>query len=518
MVRSYTPDEILRTLGTRRWLVLLPFAVGIGLTPLLEPLAPPLYRSETLIMVVPQRVPDTYVKSTITQTVEDRLPSITGQILSRTRLERIVNEMDLYKDDRQRMVMEDVVARMRQDVNITLVGKADNADSFRVSYVNQHAETARAVTERLASSVIEQNLADRNNQAESTSQFLDTQLQEAKRRLIEQEQKLEDYRRRHAGQMPTQLSGNLQAIQNANLQLQQLNESTNRAQERRLLLERQVADTQSIPLPVQVAGPEAPLPASTTQQLEVARARRAAYLQRYTADHPEVVGLERTISELVARLEQETPIGSTPAEVEPPMSAAEATQRKRILDLQAELTVIDHQLNGNRAEEERLRRSIADYQAKVDAVPTRESELVELTRDYSTLQGAYANLLVKREDSMIAANLERRQIGEQFRILDPASLPQRPFNEMKRLGVMSAGAGAGLALGLLIVALLEFRDSSFRREEEIVTRLSLPVLALVPVMASAQEVRRVKNRSRAWDIVGTCVLGAAVAVLAFWQL
>jgi polysaccharide chain length determinant protein (PEP-CTERM system associated) len=516
-VSSYTPDEIVRIVAKRRWMVLIPLALGVAATPLLARYAQPLYRSDTLIMVVPQRVPDEYVKATVTEGVAERLPSISDQILSRSRLERIIQEMDLYVDLRQRQVMEDVVARMRSDVTVTITSR--DANSFRVAYVSHEAETARRVAERLASLYIEQNLTDRSNQAVSTSEFLETQLQEAKRRLIEQEKKLEDYRRRHAGQLPTQLQANLQAIQNANMQLQALNETNNRAQERRLLMERQIADTQALPLPSAAVSLTDDGPAATTaaQQLEIARARLAAYLQRYTPDHPDVVSQERLIAELVEKVEQETPMGVA-ATTEKPLTPAEAAQRKRILDLQAELAVIDRQLTANRDEEQRLRTMIASYQAKVDAVPSRESELVELTRDYSTLQTAYASLLMKREGAMIAANLERRQIGEQFRILDPASLPSRPYNLNQRLAVMSAGVLAGLFLGFGLIGLIEYRDSSFRREEDVYGRLSLPVLAMVPLMTSLREKQAMKRRARLLDVAGTFVLIGAVAVLAFWRL
>jgi polysaccharide chain length determinant protein (PEP-CTERM system associated) len=506
-----------RAVVRRRWIVLIPFALGVAAAPILARYAPERYRSETVIMVVPQRVPDNYVKPTVTEKVEERLPSITDQILSRSRLERIIQEMDLYKADRGRQVMEDVVAQMRSDVRVGVVAK--DGDSFRVSYVSSDAQTARKVTERLASLYIEQNLTDRNDQAESTSQFLATQLEEAKRRLIEQEKKLEQYRRRHSGQLPTQMQTNLQAMQNASLQLQSLNDSTHRAQERRLLIDRQIADAQAVPLtavaPVSAAA-DAPPPTSTAQQLDLLRARLAVYLQRYTPDHHEVVSLQRTISEVAARLGDETPLSATAAER--PLTPAEAAQKKRILDLKAELAVVDHQLETNRLEEKRLRAVMADYQAKVDAVPARESELVELTRDYSTLQTAYASLLMKREDSMIAANLERRQIGEQFRILDPASRPERPYNEMQRLGVMASGAGIGLALGLLIIGFREYRDSSFRREEEVHQALRLPVFALIPLIRSDREQRAGRVRTLAMDIAGSVVLVAVGVVLVFWRL
>jgi polysaccharide chain length determinant protein (PEP-CTERM system associated) len=516
-VRTLNPDDMFRAVVRRRWIVLIPLAIGLAAAPILARYAPERYRSETLIMVVPQRVPDSYVKPTVTEGVEERLPSITDQILSRSRLERIIQEMDLYKTERAGQVMEDVVAQMRRDVRVGVVAK--DGDSFRVSYVSSNAETARKVTERLASLYIEQNLTDRNDQAESTSRFLATQLEDAKRRLIEQEKKLEEYRRRHSGQLPTQMQTNLQAMQNASLQLQSLNDSTHRAQERRLLIERQIADAQAVPLtavaPVSATA-DAPPPTSTAQQLDLLRARLAVYLQRYTPDHPEVVSLQRTISEVAARLGDETPLSATAAER--PLTPVEAAQKKRILDLKAELAVVDHQLETNRLEEKRLRAVMADYQAKVDAVPARESELVELTRDYSTLQTAYASLLMKREDSMIAANLERRQIGEQFRILDPASRPEKPYNQMQRLGVMASGAGIGLALGLLFIGFREYRDSSFRREEEVHQALRLPVFALIPLIRSDREQRAARVRTLAMDIAGSVVLVAVGIVLVFWRL
>ena len=156
----------------------------------------------------------------------------------------------------------------------------------------------------------------------------------------------------------------------------------------------------------------------------MARARLALILQRYTPSHPEVASLERTIADLVIKLESETPLGAAP-EQKKPCHPAEAAQQRRILDFQAELAVIDYQVTANRAQAARLNKVIAEYQAKIDVVPTRESELVELTRDYSTMQAAYTNLLVKREDAMLAANLERRQIGEQFKLLDTASMPRK---------------------------------------------------------------------------------------------
>ena len=514
-VRIRTASDIAHLIVSKRWLILIPFAFGVAATPFLARFAPERYRSEALLLVIPQQVPNDYVTPTMTQPIEERLPAITDQILSRSRLEQIIQQLDLYPAERSRQVMEDVVQGMRRDISTSAVGK--DVNSFRVSYESDSAESARKVTERLASLYIEQNLKDRENQADSTSQFLTAQLEQAKQRLVAQEKRLEEYRKSYSGQLPSQMQSNLQAIQNASLQVQSLNESTNRAQERRLLVERQIADTQAVPLPTPSAPTtEAAPPTTTAQQLELARARHAMFLQRYTPQHPEVISLERTIADLVTKMESETPVGGA-LEPKRPVTPAEAAQQKRILDLQAELSVIDYQLAANRTETARLNEVIRQYQAKIDVVPTRESELVELTRDYSTMQAAYTNLLVKREDAMLAANLERRQIGEQFKLLDSASMPERPYNQTQRLGVMSAGAIAGLVIGLLIIGAREFLDSTFRSEEEALRTLAVPVLALIPPMSSERETRAARRRARLVDAGGAAVLLAAAVVLVIWR-
>jgi polysaccharide chain length determinant protein (PEP-CTERM system associated) len=500
------------------------FAAGLSAAPVLSRFVPELYRSETMIMVVPQRIPDTYVRSTVTAKVEDRLPSISNQILSRSRLERTINDFDLYGGERAQGIMEDIVQRMRADITVTLEGQ----DSFRVSYVSSDPRTAQQVTARLASLYIEENLRDRENLAEETNLFLESQLDEAKKRLIEHEQKLEAYRRRYSGQLPSQLTSNLQAIQNFQMRLQSVNESISRTRERRLLIERQIADVEAFPLivsqPVAVAAANTPETAVTTErQRALVQAQLDLQRTRFTADHPSVRALERTLRDLQVKIDEESrrppeEAAATAKKPSSPAELAEFARQKRLSDLRAELEIIDRQLATLEVEEKRLTQTMASYEVRVEVVPTRESELVELTRDYGTLQTAYAALLTKREDSKIAANLERRQIGEQFRILDPASLPERPYNETERLGIMASGAIAGLALGLLLVGLLEYRDWSFKTEEDVVRILTLPVLAVVPVMESVRERRARRGRTLAANLGACLALVGSLAVLAAWRL
>src|SRR5688500_321459 len=203
--RTHTLRDLTALAAHRRWVLLIPFALGLAAVPILANFAPERYRSEALLLVIPQQVPKDYVTPTMTQPIEERLPAITDQILSRSRPEQIIQQLDPHPAERSHEVTEHVVQQMRLDIRTRAVRKDDN--QFRVSYVSDSADKAQRVTERLASLYIEQNIKDRENQADSTSQFLTAQLEEAKKRLIEQEKRLEEYRKSHSGQLPSQLQG-----------------------------------------------------------------------------------------------------------------------------------------------------------------------------------------------------------------------------------------------------------------------------------------------------------------------
>lgn len=519
--KKYTPEDVLAILWRHRWLLIVPFLISATAAILVARRLPSIYRSETLIQVVPQRIPESYVRATVTARIEDRLGGIQQMILSRSRLERIIMDFNLYPEERKVRVMEDVVARMRDyDVNV----RVERGDAFRVSYISRDPRIAQKVAERLGSLFIDENLRDREALAEQTSQFLENQLDDAKRRLLEHEKKLEEFRSRYAGELPSQLQSNVQAIQNAQMQLQGLTEAMNRDRERRLLIERQLADLQAPDAVVAVAPPptapggEPPAGATTADQLEAAMAARRTLLLRFKEDHPDVAAINRRITGLQTKLAAEIAAAPPAAADTPPkpVSAAEVIKQNRMRDLRANLAEIDRELASRRATEQQLRAVIDDHQVKAAAAPKRETELVELTRDYATIQAIYTDLLGKREASKIAANVERQQIGEQFKILDPARVPERPFSPNRRL-IVAAASGLGLALGLGVIVLLEYRDGTFKTEEDIHRVLQLPVLALVPLMASQMELRLKRRRALLGLAVVIMAIGSAAAVV-IWKL
>jgi polysaccharide chain length determinant protein (PEP-CTERM system associated) len=528
--KKFTPEDIARILWRRKWLVLVPFVTIAVLTVLIASFLPERYRCDTLILVVPQRVPDAYVRSNITvsnertTTLQDRIETSKQQILSRTRLERIVTELNLYPKERRVGLIEDIVQRMRNDIQVQPVSRGD---AFTVSFTYVDRRLALEVVNRLAAAFIDESNQDRTLFAESTTSFLETQLEDARRNLQQIEAKVADYRTRHSGELPTERDSNLQVLANTQSQLQQLGESINRDRDRRYLLERTLtemaAETAAAPPPQVVVNPANPGDATAVagrtaaERLQSARSQLSVALLRYKNDHPDVVRLTRDIAELEAKAQQEAlqrPL-SPEASLAQPATPADEQRQVRMRDLRLEIEGLDRLIGGKQQDEKTLRAKIAEYQRRVEATPARETELTGLLRDYSTVQQHYGSLLSRQEDSKIAAALERRQIGEQLRMVDQPRLPERPVSPNRPM-IDLAGAAAGLAIGLGFVALLEYRDNSFRNDEEVVRILAIPVVAMIPLMLS--RVERAAERRRAMLIAGATavVFLGAVAVALWW--
>ena len=478
--RKYTVDDVLRMAWQRRWFIVLPLLVIGAATVAYERSLPDRFRAETTILIVPQRVPESYVRATVTSRIEDRLQSLRQQILSRGYLEPIVVEFNLYPEERKTQLMETVVDQMRRDITVEIV----RGDAFSVAYVSTDPRAAMRVAERLASLFINENLHEREVLADGTNDFLETQLVEARGRLEEHEQKLAAYRREYSGELPSQLESNLQILNNLNMQVQALVNDIERDRDRSLVLERSLTEVPAPPaLTVAASTPEKAAPLTTRQRLDAARASLAELRTRLTPEHPDVIAATRLVGELERALAAET--GTGPVSPAPTPAPTGLAREARINDLRLEKDNLDRGIARKQAEEARLRSSIATYQARVEATPSRESELTALTRDYETLEKAYTSLLAKKEDSALAANLERRQVGEQFKVLDQARIPQRPVSPNRRQ-IDLLGIIAGLAFGMALAGVLEYRDSSLRTEDDIRTCLALPVLAAIPLLTASR--------------------------------
>ncbi len=445
--KKYKPEDVFWMVWRRKWALVIPFVlVSLGTFWYAWKL-PDLYRSETVVLVEPQQVPENYVRSTVTTKLQDRLRSIREQALVRTRLEGIIKEFNLYPAERRKLPMEDVIEKMKKDVSVELA----KGETFRISFVYPSAKTAMQVVQKISNSFTDENRSDRKDVAEATSVFLEKQLDDARTRLLEQESKIANFQRQHAGQLPSERDANLQVMHNLQLQVQALLDSMNRDRDRRLFLERVLADLEP---QAQTARKSVH---TAAEQLENARETLKGMEIHLKPEHPDIQYMKRLIVDLEAKAKAEAAAPPSATTRPPrPRNQEEAATLRRIQEAKEEISAVDIQIASKQAEEKRLRAEIAGFQGRLSATPGLEAEYTIITRDYETLRLAYQNLLAKQD--MI--NL--------------------------------VGALIGLGIGLGLVALLDYRDKGLRSEEDVLAVLHLPVLATIPVIGSGKG--RVRNR------------------------
>jgi polysaccharide chain length determinant protein (PEP-CTERM system associated) len=529
--KTLTPALILGIVRRRAWLLAIPPFVGLFVALIVSAYLPNLYQSDVLVAIIPQRVPDSFVRTTVTLKTEERLAAIETQVTSRTLIEQLINEFDLYPSQRATLPLEDVIELMR--FNIAVVPETprrgprgpEPLHAFHVRFTYTDPQAAARVTQRIGLMFVDQNARDRSALAEATNQFLETQLVQSREQLEATELKLKQFREIHGKELPTQLQTNMTGIQSTQLQIQALVQTIANDRNRRMMLERLYNDSLTEPLPVtpqsqqpaatQSVDPSRPVSGTPEQQLAAMRAALAALELRFTPDHPDVRNTKRTIAELEEKVKLAAKGAQGTATPAVGISLAESQRRERLSAQRAEIESLDRQLQFNEAEEKRLRGVLADYQGRIEAVPGLETEWTALTRDYDARKLTYDQLVTKSEEARVAVDLERRQIGEQFRILDPATVPLRPISPV-RYQINAIGLAVGLLLGVGITALLELRDRSFRTEVDIVDVLAVPVLAIIPFVRSAQDQARFVRRQRLATAGAVLAVGGVAYVV--WSM
>ncbi len=510
-----SPAHYLRLIIHRKWLVLgVALAVSAG-TFVFSHFMPNVYTSETVIIVDPQKVPDAYVKSTVTGDVRNRLSTLSQQILSATRLQRIIETLNLYPEDRKKLAREDVITHMRSDISVQVVsefgGASQDFQAFRIAYSGKDARLVAQVTNDLASLFIDENLKAREQQATGTTEFLGNQLQETRKDLEQQEAKLKEYKMKHLGEMPEQQSADLQILGQLQSQLQQQSDALARAEQSRLVLQTMMSQSAPVidlddgqpkmPKPTDVKGGEPSKQARTTT-LSSDKAKLAALLAHYTPDHPDVRKLRKQIEQEEARESDLAAAAAAGTAAEPVVVAADTPPPTRSTRaaapppvthvnpvIQSQLTTLDTEIAKHKEEVQRLSQSVSAYQSKLSAIPVREQEITQLVRDYEISKSHYTQLLGQQLSAETATQLEIRQKGEKFEVLDPGQVAERPARPNRAL-INGAGSAAGLILGILLAVGTELLGVSITSPEDISAVVSVPVLEVIPLILTRVDRRR----------------------------
>jgi len=526
-----SPEHYLRLIMHRKWLVLGTFVVVSAATYVVSSRLPNVYTSSTLILVDPQKVPESYVKSTVTGDLRNRLGTLQQQILSATRLQKIIDTLNLYPEQRKNMAREDVIAMMQKDVSVSVVsnyGGSQDLEAFRIGYRGAEARLVSQVANDLATQFIDENLKAREQQSTGTTEFLQNQLQESKKVLETQEAKLKEFKLKHIGEMPEQQSSNLQILGQLQSQLQLESEGLARAQQQRSTI--QVLMPQSAPPVVDLdekqAEPSSPAAvakaAAKESPLVALRARLAALQQRYGDQHPEIRKVNAQIADeeakeaaVKAASAEVTAAAAAPSEPKPETQPARRPPVPPSYTnpvLQAQLRMAEDEIAKHQAEQRRLNKQITAYQAKLEAIPVHEQEITALVRDYEISRAHYSQLLEKGLSAETATQLEIRQKGEKFSILDPAQPAERPSSP-NRLMINMAGGAAGLGLGLLLALITDFLGMSITSPKQITEAFGIPVLEVIPVIRTYTD-RRTLKRRLVWGTV-SCLVATILASCAF---
>jgi polysaccharide chain length determinant protein (PEP-CTERM system associated) len=459
--------------------------------------------------------------------MQERLRTISQQIMSQTRLEQVIWELDLLADVEDKKAVETYIKKMRLNIRIEVKGN----DAFMVSYADKDPRIAMLVTNKLASLFIQENIKVRVQHAIATTDFLEKELQRVGKTLEQQEKAVGEFKQRYLEELPGRQEINRQGREQLRQQLQANLDAIEQARNNKALLgqrlllfksDEALTDSHS---PVSHSTFNDNSGASVTpveQELARRRSELAKLQAQFSDQYPEVKFLKQEVAELEARLEIHRTELPAPRPMQPPTGAPPESRRQGLRETlwretEEQIRQADFQEQKLLRDKESLRRQLNEYEEKITNAPLREQELMILTRDYESTRKNYDSLLAGQMQAKVAENLEKRQKAEQFKVLDPAPLPILPWKpDRRKFLIMALVLGFGAGCGA--VCLAEYLDSSFHDLEELKQVTALPVLAVIPFVTSAAEQRQQQVKRRYYYAACIVVSVATIAAVYFFWL
>jgi polysaccharide chain length determinant protein (PEP-CTERM system associated) len=472
--RALTLQDYSTILKRRWWIIAIPAIifpiVGFGITFLVQPE----YMSQTLVLVEQQKVPESYVKAIVTEDLNGRLATMKEQILSRSRLQPIIERFNLFANSK--LSMDDRIDMTRKNIGIapiqSEIARTNGLPGFYISFKAGDPRTAQLVCGEIQSLFVSENLSDRAVSAAGTTDFLKGQLADAKAKLDEQDAKMRKFQQAYVGKLPGAEASNLNMLTTLNTQLDATTQALARLEQNKSYVESMAALQQNQASQGEHGGST---PQGRLGELQQLQAQEADLTSRYTDDYPDVVSVRRKIRELreqiakaPAPVAEKTATSSTPK----PLDSIAALQ------LHTQLRSMDQEIAQKKRDQASIQTQLHLYQERVASSPEIEEEYKSITRDNQMAQTFYDELLNKIQTAKMAVDLEKRQQGEQFRVMDEPNLPESPSSP-KRPVYVAGGLAAGLFLGLLIVGTLEYMDTAVRSERDIWAFTKLPTLGVI---------------------------------------
>jgi polysaccharide chain length determinant protein (PEP-CTERM system associated) len=511
---TFSTQRLKGAIRRRHWHFLVPLFVGWLLVWGASWVLPSVYKSGTTIIVEQPTVSKELVPSNVNDNLQDRLQSITQMILSRTRLLHIIDNLNLYSDRRTRTTPDDLVQRMRKDIDIELVRAAgsDQLTSFNVSFSSRDPQTAQRVTSELTNLFINENLELQNQQSADTTSFFASQLEEARKNLTEQEEKMRVFKDQHSADLPSQMQSNLAILGGLQNQLQAEQDNLDRAKQQTVYFQSLISQYRALQRVSKGPGgaPLGGLPA-IDQELDKLKAQLADLSAHYTPQHPDVRKLKQQIADTEKMKAQlAASLNASAANPQPDNSAPASNGDMSLAQLESQLKANQIEITNRDHAIIALQTRINEYQGRLGQEPIREQQLADLSRGYDQSKANYDDLLKKKNSSALATDLTQRQQGEHFRMIDPPSLPIKPDfpNRMKLCGV---GLGVGISLGGVFAGGSEFMDDRIHGEKGFTNLVPVPVISEIPEVPTVDELTRRRTSDRLAWVAATAVVASILA-------
>jgi polysaccharide chain length determinant protein (PEP-CTERM system associated) len=455
-------------------------ALGAGVSYVIHPR----YVSGTLVLIEQQQVPENYVKPVVTEDLGQRLASMKEQILSRTRLQPIIVRFNLYAN--HKYDMDKRVTLMQEHIGIRPIPSSRNGmPGFSIWFMAGDPRTAQQVCREITSLFVNDNLRQREQFAEGTTDFLKQQLANSKSNLDEQDAKLAAFQQKYFGMLPDQETSNSNTVQALTPQLNAVTENLSRLQQNETLLQAVISQETQGPAPYAAGSPDDP-----RKELRDLIKQKQALEALYTPDYPDVIEIKRKIAEL------QSVIAPTPAQPAPAASdAVNLSDSPQLQQLKAQLRAAQQSIADAKQQQTRIEQQIRTYEARIQSTPRVAEEYKQITRDHDSALQFYNSLLAKMNESSMATALEQGKQGEQFRVMDPPNLPDEPIFP-DRFVFIGGGFAGGLALGLVLVSLLEYLDTSLRNERDVWAFTKLPTLATISHLPDLTQFERTSRRGK----------------------
>ena len=464
----------------RRWsLIILLTLIGGASGLLAARILPKRFASQTLVLVQQPAVSQELVPTLNSDNTNQRLAAMQQQILSRSRLEPVIQELGLYRGDMNRVSMEDLVERLRRSITITPIQamaetRAQNLPGFTISVVFDDPHFAQQICAKITSMFLAENIQLRKGEVTNTTEFLGKQLQEAKAKLDEQDARLAVFQRKYLGSLPDQNQTNLNLLAGLTSQLEASTQALSRAQQDKSFAESVLSQQLSV---VQ-ASQTGTNPETLDQQLAAMQAQLLALQSKYTNDHPDVI---KAKADIVALKQKVADSEQQQKNAPPDKTARAAVEPAQIQQMRAQIHQYNQVIKERTQQQEDIQKQINLYQSRVQSSPGVEQEYKLLTRDHQTALDFYNDLLKKHDQSSMSQGLEESEQAEHFRVLDPANFSDQPT--FPKVPIFAGGGFAGgLALGLALTLFLETQDTSMRSERDVEIALHLPVLVSIPAL------------------------------------